>query len=55
LLYELFTSELTLSELQTVVSNFVSIAQVWSVYVTGEGEQSAANLPGPMDMLHLGA
>jgi hypothetical protein len=28
---------------------------VWSVYVTGEGEQPASNLPSPTDMLHLGA
>jgi len=55
LLYELFVSELALNELQTVLSNFVSIAQVWGVYVTGEGNESAASLPGPMDMLHLGA
>jgi hypothetical protein len=55
LLYELFVSDLSLNELQTVLSNFVSIAQVWSVYVTGENDQPAANIPGPMDMLHLGA
>lgn len=55
LLYELFVSDLSLNELQIVLSNFVSIAQVWSVYVTGESDQSAASLPGPMDMLHLGA
>ena len=55
LLYELFVSHLSLNELQTVLSNFVSIAQVWSVYVTGENDQLAVNLPGPMDMLHLGA
>ena len=55
LLYELFVSHLSLNELQTVLSNFVSIAQVWSVYVTGENDQPAVNLPGPMDMLHLGA
>jgi hypothetical protein len=55
LLYELFVADLSLNELQTVLTNFVSIAQVWSVYVTGEGHQSAENLPGPMDMLHLGA
>ena len=55
LLYELFTSDLSVNELQTVLSNFVSIAQVWSVYVTGENDQPATNLPGPMDMLHLGA
>jgi hypothetical protein len=55
LLYELFVSHLSLNELQTVLSNFVSIAQVWSVYVTGENDQPVANLPGPVDMLHLGA
>ena len=55
LLYELFVSDLSLNELQTVLANFVSIAQVWSVYVTGENDQPAVNLPGPMDMLHLGA
>ena len=55
LLYELFVSQLSLNELQTVLSNFVSIAQVWSVYVTGENNQPVSNLPGPMDMLHLGA
>ncbi len=56
LLYELFfTDELNLSGLQTVLTNFASIAQVWNVYVTGEGEQPATNLPGPADMLQLGA
>jgi hypothetical protein len=55
LLYELFVSDLSLNELQTVLSNFVSIAQVWCVYVTGENDQPVANLPGPMDMLHMGA
>lgn len=55
LLYELFVADLSLNELQTVLTNFVSIAQVWSVYVTGEGNQLAENLPGAMDMLHLGA
>ncbi len=55
LLYELHASELNLNELQTVLSNFASIAQVWSVYVMGESEQPVGNIPGPMDMLHLGA
>ncbi len=55
LLYELYAAELTLNELQTVLSNFASIAQVWSVYVMGESEQPVGNLLGPMDMLHLGA
>ncbi len=55
LLYELFASNLNRNELQTVLINFVSISQVWSVYVTGEGEQPASNLPSPTDMLHLGA
>lgn len=55
LLYELFASNLNRSELQTVLINFVSISQVWSVYVTGEGEQPVSNLPSPTDMLHLGA
>lgn len=54
LLYELYVSDLMLNEMQTVLSNFVSIAQVWSVYVTGEEEQ-AAMMPAPVDMLHLGA
>ncbi len=55
LLYELFCSELNLNELLTVLSNFVNIAQVWSVYVTGEGEDMGAAMPGAVDMLHLGA
>ena len=55
LLYELFATNLNRNELQTVLINFVSIAQVWSVYVTGEGDQSANGLPSPTDMLHLGA
>ncbi len=56
LLYELFfTEELNLPGLQTVLTNFASIAQVWTVYVTGESEQPAANLPGAADMLQLGA
>ncbi len=55
LLYELHTPDLALNELQTVLSNFSSIAQVWSVYVMGESEQPVGNIPGPMDMLHLGA
>jgi hypothetical protein len=55
LLYELFAASLNRNELQTVLINFVSIAQVWSVYVTGEGEESAGQLPNPTDMLHLGA
>lgn len=55
LLYELHASELSVNELQVVISNFSSIAQVWSVYVMGEGEQPAGNIPGPMDMLHMGA
>jgi hypothetical protein len=55
LLYELFSGNLTLNELQTVVSNFVSIAQVWSVYVTGDSDQVAPASPSSLDMLHLGA
>ncbi len=54
-IYELFSTELTLNELQTVLTNFVSIAQIWTVYVTGEGGQSGIPLPGSMDMLQLGA
>lgn len=55
LLYELFSTDLTLNELQTVLANFVSIAQVWSVYVTGESEQPVGSVPGSVDMLQLGA
>ena len=55
LLYELFSASLALNELQTVLTNFVSIAQVWSVYVTGESDQAAPALPSSLDMLHLGA
>ncbi len=55
LLYELFAGSITLNELQIVLTNFVSIAQVWSVYVTGESDQSAPALPSSLDMLHLGA
>ena len=55
LLSELFVAELNLSELQIVLANFISIAQVWTVYVTGEGEQGVASMPGAVDMLHLGA
>ncbi len=55
LVYELHASELALNELQTVLSNFASIAQVWGIYVTGESEQPIGNIPGPMDMLHMGA
>lgn len=54
LLYELYAGDLSINELQTVLTNFVSIAQVWTLYVTGEGEQSVS-LPDPVDMLHLGA
>ncbi len=55
LLYELFATDLTINELQVVLTNFLSIAQVWSVYVTGESENPVTGAPGPMDMLHLGA
>lgn len=55
LLYELFASNLNRNELQTVLINFVSISQVWSMYVTGDGDEPAAQLPSPTDMLHLGA
>jgi hypothetical protein len=55
LLYELFASNLSLNELQTVLANFVSIAQVWSVYVTGESDQAAPALPSSLDMLNLSA
>jgi hypothetical protein len=55
LLYELFVSELNLNELQTVLTNFVNIAQVWTIYVTGESDQKGTPMPGPVDMLHLGA
>lgn len=55
LLYELFAAQLNLGELQTVVTNFTSIAQVWSVYVTGESEQPVSGAPSSMDMLQLGA
>jgi hypothetical protein len=54
LLYDLYMNDLMLNELQTVLSNFVSIGQVWSVYVTGEAEQNTI-MPAPVDMLHLGA
>ncbi len=54
-IYELFSTDLTLGELQTVLTNFVSIAQIWTVYVTGESEQPGMPLPGAMDMLQLGA
>ncbi len=55
LLYELHAADLNVGDLQTVVANFRSIAEVWSVYVTGEGEQPASSIHGPMDMLQLGA
>ena len=55
LLYELHAEELQLNELKIVVSNFFSISHVWSVYVTGESHDVVSNMPGPMDMLHLGA
>lgn len=55
LLYELHAADLVLNDLQIILSNFVSIAQVWSVYVMGESEQPVSSLSGPMDMLHLGA
>lgn len=54
-IYELFSSDLALNELQTVLTNFVSIAEIWSVYVTGEGDQTSMTLPGSMEMLQLGA
>ena len=54
-IYELFSTDLTLGELQTVLTNFVSIAQIWTVYVTGESEQPGMTLPGALDMLQLGA
>lgn len=54
LLYELYISDLMLNDMQTVLSNFVSIGQVWSVYVSGEEDQ-AAIMQAPIDMLHLGA
>ncbi len=54
-IYELFSTDLTLGELQTVLTNFVSIAQIWTVYVTGESEQPGMSLPGAVDMLQLGA
>ncbi len=54
-IYELFSAELTLNELQTVLTNFVSIAQIWTVYVTGESEQHGMPPPGSIDMLQLGA
>lgn len=55
LLYELFAATLNRHDLQTVLINFVSIAQVWGVFVTGEGDEQATQLPSPTDMLHLGA
>ncbi len=55
LLYELFASNLNLNEMQVVLTKFLGIAQVWSVYVTGESENPVPGAPGPMDMLHLGA
>jgi hypothetical protein len=55
LLYELYVDQLMLNDLQIVISNFSSISQVWSVYVTGESQDLVGNVPGPMDMLHLGA
>ncbi len=54
-IYEMFSADLTLGELQTVLTNFVNIAQIWTVYVTGESEQPGMQLPGSMDMLQLGA
>lgn len=54
-IYELLCSDMTLHELQTVLTNFVSIAQIWTVYVTGENDQPGMPLPGSMEMLHLGA
>lgn len=55
LLYELHAEELQLNELKIVISNFSSISHVWSVYVTGESQELVNNMPGAMDMLHLGA
>jgi hypothetical protein len=54
LLYEMHASALSLNELQVVLTNFLSIAQVWSVYVTGESENPVTGAPGAVDMLHLG-
>ncbi len=55
LLYEMFASSLNLADMQVVLTNFLSIAQVWGTYVTGESENPVTGVPGPMDMLHLGA
>ena len=55
LLYEMFASSLNLADMQVVLTNFLSIAQVWGTYVTGESENPVTGAPGPMDMLHLGA
>ena len=55
LLYELYVDQLLLNDLQIVISNFSSISQVWSMYVTGESQELVGNVPGPMDMLYLGA
>ena len=55
LLYEMFATSLNLADMQIVLTNFLSIAQVWSVYVTGESENPVTGAAGPMDMLHLGA
>ena len=55
LLYEMFASSLNLADMQVVLTNFLSIAQVWGTYVTGESENPVSGVPGPMDMLHLGA
>ncbi len=54
-IYELFSTDLMLNDLQTVLTNFVSISQIWSVYVTGESDPSNMTLPGSMEMLQLGA
>ena len=55
LLYELYVDGLMLNDLQIVISNFSNISHVWSLYVTGESQEVIGNVPGPMDMLHLGA
>lgn len=54
-IYELFSTDLTLNDLQTVLTNFVSIAQIWTVYVTGESLPPGMPLPDSADMLQLGA
>ena len=55
LLYEMYAAGLNISELQTILLNFINISSAWRIFVTEDKNININIQADPINMLHLGA